>query len=297
MELDAQLRAFASFCRRHSFTAAAEELVISQPAVSKHIGDLERRLGVQLIKREPRGGSLTPAGVFLSQHVLRAEALLSQADRGISEFKEPGTGVLSIVASGVPGTYLLPVVMAQFQEASPGIVTKLEMATSAAAVDALRSHQAEIGCVGGFVDAPEIEVEPLMEDEIIVVGPRQLAGRALSSDELQEMTWVNREEGSATRAAVEAAWRDLGISPTRRLDLPSWEAVKLVVASGYGIAACSRCAVEGDLLSGLLFELESVTWNVRRQLSIIRLRDAPLTPSAHRFLDLLRGRYQRLQPS
>src|SRR6185503_18813097 len=105
MELEAQLRAFASFCRRLSFTGAAEELVISQPAVSKHIADLERRLGTQLIKREARGGSLTPAGTFLSHHVLRAEAILAQASRGISEFKEPGTGTISVVASGVPGTY------------------------------------------------------------------------------------------------------------------------------------------------------------------------------------------------
>src|SRR5436190_7837167 len=111
MELDAQLRAFASFCRRRSFTGAAEELVISQPAVSKHIADLERRLGVQLVKREARGGSLTAAGLFLSQHVLRAEAILSQAERGISEFRDPGTGSLSVVASGVPGTYLLPEVV------------------------------------------------------------------------------------------------------------------------------------------------------------------------------------------
>jgi DNA-binding transcriptional LysR family regulator len=292
MELDAQLRAFAAFCRRLSFSSAAEELMISQPAVSKHIAGLERNLGLQLIRREPRGGSLTPAGLFLSQHVLRAEAILSQASRGISEFREPEEGSLIIVASGVPGTYLLPEVMAHFQDTSPGIVIKLEMTTSAAAVDALRSHRAEIGCVGGFVDAPEIDAEPLIEDEIIVVGRRDLAAKTLSAEELQTMTWVSREEGSATRAAVAAAWRDLGISPQRQLDLPSWEAVKLVVASGHGVAACSRFAVEKDLRAGSLFELRLATWNVRRTISLIRIRDAPLTPSAQQFLSLLRERYQ-----
>src|SRR5687767_14571921 len=108
MELDAQLRAFAAFCRQHSFSGAAEELMISQPAVSKHIATLESRLGLQLVNRNHRGGGLTAGGVFLGQHVLRAEAILSQAARGILEFANPGTGVLSVVASGVPGTYLLP---------------------------------------------------------------------------------------------------------------------------------------------------------------------------------------------
>jgi DNA-binding transcriptional LysR family regulator len=288
MELDAQLRAFAGLCRKLSFSGAAEDLSISQPAVSKHIADLERRLGVQLIRRERRASTLTPAGAFLSQHVLRAEALLSQAERGISQFREPGTGKLSIVASGVPGTYLVPDVIAQFQKAMPGIVVNLEMGTSAAAVAALRAHQAELGCVGGFVDAPEIEAEPLLEDEVILVGPPTLAGRSLSRDELQAMTWVSREEGSATRATVEAAWRDLGINPDRRLELPSWEAVKIVVSNGHGIAACSRCAVLRELQSGSLFELKQANWDVHRTISVIWLRDAPLTPSAERFLALLR---------
>jgi DNA-binding transcriptional LysR family regulator len=296
MHLEAQLRAFASFSRRLSFTGAAEELAISQPAVSKHIADLERKLGVQLVKREARRGSLTAAGVFLSQHVLRAEGILSQADRGISEFRGQGTGSLSVVASGVPGNYLLPQVVAQFHEAWPGIQISLEVGTSAAAVDALRSHRAEIGFVGGFADAPEIEVEPLVEDEIIVVGPPSLAGQSLSRQDIEVMTWIGREEGSATRSAIEAAWRDLGISPNRRLDMPSWEAVKRVTAAGYGIAACSRCAVEDEIKAGSLVELKLPAWAVRRTLSLVFLRDAPLTPSAIGLRDLLRLRYQPLRP-
>ena len=79
MELEARLRAFAAFARRRSFSAAARELRISQPAVSKHIADVEREAGVKLVVRRPRGGQLTPAGEFLANHVLRAHALLVQA--------------------------------------------------------------------------------------------------------------------------------------------------------------------------------------------------------------------------
>src|SRR5688500_18759872 len=105
MELSAPLRAFAGFVRRGSFTGAAAELRISQPAVSKHIADLERALGVKLIERRSR--VLTPAGEFMATHVLRAEALLARAVQGVAALRTPGSGELSILASGTPGTYLL----------------------------------------------------------------------------------------------------------------------------------------------------------------------------------------------
>jgi LysR family transcriptional regulator, transcriptional activator of the cysJI operon len=252
MKLEARLRAFAAFARRRSFSGAAQDLRISQPSVSKHIADIERQLGVPLVERRRRGSALTAAGEFLANHVLRAEAILAQARLGVPEFRTPGFGSLTIVAAGVSGTYLLPEVIARFQKAHPGIRVALELGTSAQAVEALRLHRAELGVVGGFVAAPELEAEPLLENEMVVVGPRRLAGRRLTRDELEELTWISREEGSAARALVEAAFADIGISPKRRLELPSWEAIKLMVRRGYGVAACSRFAVDEELKTGRL---------------------------------------------
>ncbi len=285
------MRAFAAFARMRSFSGAAKQLGISQPAVSKHIADIERKLGAPLVERRPRGGALTPAGEFLANHVLRAEAILAQAAIGVAEFREPGSEVLTIVGSGNIGTYLLPEVIATFQQKYPGARVVLELGTSARAVELLRSHRAEFGVVGGFVAAPEIESEPLVEDEVVVVGPRRFAERRLSREELESLTWISREEGSVTRAVVEAAWADLGIVPKRRLDMPSWEAIKLLVRRGYGIAGCSRFAVEEELRAGSLVVIPVRRWNVRKTMSIIRVRDAALTPSAQQFLTMLRDRW------
>src|SRR5258708_447873 len=221
MRLEARLRAFAAFARVRSFSGAARELRISQPPVSKHIADIEHEFGAPLVERRRRRGALTPAGEFLANYVLRAEAILAQAALGVAEFRELGSGALRIVAAGVSGTYLLPEVIAQFQQAHPGIRVSLELATSARAVEALRSHRAELGMVSGFVAAPEIEAEPLLNNEIVVVGPRRLTARRLSRDQLESLTWISREEGSATRTVVEAAFADLGIAPQRRFELPS----------------------------------------------------------------------------
>ena len=105
MKLEARLRAFMAFVRGGSFSGAAEELRISQPAISKHIADLERQLGSKLIER--RSGALTPAGDFLARHALRAEALLAQAAYGIGALREPGLGSLAIRAAGISGTSLV----------------------------------------------------------------------------------------------------------------------------------------------------------------------------------------------
>jgi DNA-binding transcriptional LysR family regulator len=289
MEVEARLRAFAAFARRRSFSAAAQELRISQPAVSKHIADLERVLGLKLVERRPRGGVLTSAGEFLANHVLRAESLLAQAALGAAEFRAPRSGSLTIVASGTVGTYLLPEIIAAFQQVHPGVRVSLELRTSMKAVDWLRSHHAELGFVGGSVGAPEIEAERLLDDELVIVGTRQLAARRLSREQLETLTWISREEGSATRAASDTTLANLGIVPQRRLELPSWEAIKLAVKRGYGIAACSRFAVDEELRVGSVGVLAVRGWNVRKTISLIRVRDAALTPSAEQFLLFLRG--------
>jgi LysR family transcriptional regulator, transcriptional activator of the cysJI operon len=293
MNLEARLRAFAAFARRRSFSAAAEELRITQPAVSRHIAGIERELGVRLVQRGPRGCALTAAGEFLANHVLRSEAILAQAARGVTELRRPGWGALSIVASGITGTYLLPEVIASFEHEHPGVHVTLELATTARAVDLLRSHRAEFGVVGGFVAAPEVEAEPLIEDEIVVIGPPRLARRRVSRTELASLTWISREEGSATRAAVEAACANVGIVPKRWLTLPSWEAIKLAVKRGDGIAGCSRFAIAEELQTGSLAIIPIPRWNVRKTMSIIRVRDAALTPSAQQFLLMLRARWSR----
>jgi LysR family transcriptional regulator, transcriptional activator of the cysJI operon len=293
MYLEARLRAFAAVSRRRSFSAAARELGISQPAVSKHIADIERRLEVHLIERRRQGAELTAAGAFLADSVLRAEALLAQAARSVTNFRRPPTGSLTIAASGVPATYLLPEVAIAFQRTYPGVRVSIVSAPSAQTMDALRAHRAEFGVVGGFAAAPEIEAEPLVEEDIVVVGPPQYAGRRLSRRDAEAATWIVQPQGSAFQAAVEAAWADLGITPARRLELPTMEAVKLAVARGDGVAGFSRFAVEAELRRGSLALLRLHGWKVRRTISIVRLRDGVLTPSAREFVALLRTRWSR----
>ena len=157
MKLEARLRAFAAFARQRSFSAAAAELRISQPAISKHIAELERALGLKLVERARRDGALTNAGDFVANHVLRAESLLVQAGLGAAQFRKSGSGPVAVVASSLTGGYLLPEIIAEFQHSHPGVRVTLQVGTAEQAVELLRSHRAELGFVAGTVAAPEIE--------------------------------------------------------------------------------------------------------------------------------------------
>jgi DNA-binding transcriptional LysR family regulator len=286
--LEARLRAFAAVARRRSFSRAAEELFISQPAVSKHVASLESELGTQLVERHRRGATLTPAGELLADHVLRAESLLANGRRAVEAGRDGHLGTLSLTASGIPGTYLLPALLARFHEDHEKIAIDFQLSTSGGALELVRAHTAELGVIGGLVVPPELADEPLVEDEVVLVGPPALGGRRLKPRELSKLTWIYREEGSATRAAVEAARWEAGLHESRMLQLPSWEAVKLAVARGGGIAAISRFALDLELDAGTLVLLELPRWRVRRMISAVYTRDIPLGPAAERFLEVLR---------
>src|SRR5215470_1486621 len=132
MKLEARLRAFAAFARQRSFSAAAAELRISQPAISKHIAELEHALGLKLVERARRDGALTRAGDFV------AEALLVQAGLGATQFCKSGSSWVAVVASSLTGTYLLPEIIAEFQHSHPGVRVTLQLGTAAQAIDSLR---------------------------------------------------------------------------------------------------------------------------------------------------------------
>jgi LysR family transcriptional regulator, transcriptional activator of the cysJI operon len=283
MKLEARLRAFAAFARQRSFSAAAAELRISQPAISKHIAELEAALGLKLVERTRRDGLLTKAGDFVANHVLRAESLLVQAGLGATQFRESGSGTVAVVASSLTGEYLLPEIIADFQHSNPNVRVTLQVATAERAVKLLRLHRAELGFIAGVVTAPEIETEPLFEYDIVIVGKPGLVPRSLSRDSFEKVTWISGEEGSATRTSSDAGLAQLGIAPRRRLELPSNEAVIHALKRGYGIAAISRYVVTSELRTRSLVAVRVRGWNVRNVVSVLRVRDARLTPFANLF--------------
>src|SRR5256714_2684454 len=286
MQLEARLRAFAALARRGSFSAGGAGVSISQPAVSKHVAELEGELGTKLVIRGRRRIRLTPAGEFVADHVERAEALVAQAARGARSLAGAETGRLAIATSGT-GMYLAIGAIAAFHAAHPRVELDVQIGTSERIVELVRAHRAELAIVGGFTAARDLESETLVEDDIAIVAAPAVAPARPTLRDLESLTWISREEGSSTRAAFEAAWRDLGIAPAGRISLPSWEAVKLAVAKGAGVSGISRYAVTTELAAGTLAVVRVPPWRVRRHFSLVHAREIPLSPPAERFRTIL----------
>ena len=292
MLLEARLRAFEALAAEQSFVGAARRLHLSQPAVSKHIAALEREIGIALVIRRPTF-QLTPAGQFLAGYVAKAGALLDQAERGVRALVEAEVGTLRLGASGTPGTYLVPKVVRHFIDRRPYVDVVFRLGTSAETLDALEHHEIELGIIGGLGGRSDLDVEPIADDDLVLVGAPSLAATRLRPGDLDDLLWIHREEGSATRVALEAALRAIGAAPRRRLALPSWEAIKLVVADGGAVAAVSQLAIEVELAAGTLERLDVKGWRLGRPISIARHPQLPLSPLATAFVSDLR---QHAQP-
>ena len=287
MLLEARLRAFIALAEEGSFVRAAQRLHLSQPAVSKHVAALEREIGVALVTRRPVF-ELTPPGQFLAEYVTRAGALLEQADRGVRALVDAEIGSLRLGASGTPGTYLVPAVVRRFVEHRPYVDVDFRLGTSTETLDALRDHEIELAVIGGLGTDEELSVEPIVDDEIVLIGAPELARRRLWPRDLDNLLWIHREEGSATRVALNAALHAIGAAPRRRLALPSWEAIKLVVAQGDAVAAVSRMAIAVEQAAGTLAELNVRGWRLGRPISLAWHPGLPLSPVARAFTAQLR---------
>jgi DNA-binding transcriptional LysR family regulator len=196
--------------------------------------------------------------------------------------------VRSIGASGTPGTYLVPKVVRRFIDRRPYVEVMFQLGTSAETLDALEHHEVELGIIGGLGGRPDLDVEPIVDDEVVLVAAPALAKAKVRPGDLDDLLWVHREEGSATRVALEAALRAIGAAPRRRLALPSWEAIKLVVADGGAVAAVSRMAIEVEQAAGTLVQLAVKGWRLGRPISVARHRDLPLSPLAAAFITELK---------
>jgi DNA-binding transcriptional LysR family regulator len=208
-----------------------------------------------------------------------------QAGLGAAQFRKSGSGTVAVVASSLTGGYLLPEIIAEFQYSHPGVRVTLQVGTAGQAVELLRSHRAELGFIAGTAAAPEIETEPVFEYDVVIVGKPALVPQRPSRDSLEKVTWISREEGSATRVSSDAGLARLGIVPKHR-----HEALVYAAKRGFGIAAISCYVVAAELQTRTLAAIQIPGWNVRNVVSVLRVRDAKLKPSADRFQAFARTR-------
>ena len=248
-----QLRIFVAVAERQHMTHAAESLHLTQSAVSAAIAALEARHDVQLFHRVGRGIELTEAGrAFLGD----ARAVLDRAAAAAQALADRGAlvrGRLALVASQTIASYWLPRFLARFSAAHPGVAIELAIGNSAQAAEDVRAGAAELGFVEGLIDDPALARWPVGADVLRLVSAEPVG--TIDAAGLRNARWVMREQGSGTRASLEAALAGLGVA-TDDLDvamtLPSNEAVRTAVAAGEGVTGLSSLVVEPLIALGRL---------------------------------------------
>ena len=266
-----------------SFSHAAEELGVSQPAVSFQIRSLEERLGHRLLDRSGRRVTLTDAGRVVDGYARRILALEDDLEREISELSDHMAGPLVMGSSTGPGELLLPRLLGGFKEANPEVEISLVVQDTQTVCDRVLEDDLELGVVGAARPHRGLLFEPFVRDELVVICPpdHALAKKSrITLEQLAQQPMILQQRGSGVRAVLESAFRAAGVRMRDldvTLELGLQQSVRAAVLDGLGITVISRLAVERDLAEGRLAAVQVEGAVLARDCSLVR--HAGRTPS------------------
>nr|WP_275899636.1 LysR family transcriptional regulator [Bacillus piscicola] len=290
--VDQQLQVFITVAEKKNFSRAAEELLMTQPAVSQYIRTFEENIGMRLLERTNKYVRLNKAGEIVYHHAKEIVGLYSRMQNLVDDLVNKASGPLSIGASFTFGEYVLPHVIAKMQENTPDILPSVTIGNTAEIAGYVMSHQLDIGIVEGHFDKEkQMEVEEFAEDYMVVVAsPKHplvnKRDKVLIKD-LEQQRWILRETGSGTREATEKVFERYDISPASIMSFGSTQPIKEAVEAGLGISLLSQWAIQKELRNGDLQILNVKGLPFTRQFSIVTASPFK-TKSLQVFIDLLR---------
>jgi DNA-binding transcriptional LysR family regulator len=291
-----QLAAFCAVVERRSFSQAADQLGVTQPAVSLQIRSLEQRLGQQLLDRSGRRVEPTEAGMRLYRGAQRLLAMEEQILQELGDDPEGElTGRLEIGGSTGPGGSVLPVVLAEFQQLNPQVHVALSVSDSHTIVEQVARRELELGVVGVGGRHRGITFEPFYRDEVVLTVPagHERAGKTMSLAQLKVEPLVLMQEGAGVRQMIDDELRELGVrlrDLNVRLELGLQESARAAVLGGFGATFISRIAIEGDLAAGTLALVRVDGLAPAREIQLARATGRAETRAAQAFVAFARER-------
>jgi DNA-binding transcriptional LysR family regulator len=291
-----QLRTFDAVARGGSFSAAARALGVTPAAVSLQIRLLERACGVRLFERVGRRIHIAPAGRVLRDYSQRMFALERDAERALDHVRGLATGTLRIVSSETAATYYLAPLWTAFQRQYPGLHVQLALENSQRVTERLVALEDDVGVLGIDVPPPELVLETLIEDPLVVVVPPAhpwARRRAVGLGDLAGQALILREPGSASRRLLEQRLGAAGVRYRPVMEIASNELIKRAVELGMGIAILSAAVVAREVRYGILRGVPIADPRFTRPLYVAFHRERASMPAIQALVALARDFRER----
>jgi DNA-binding transcriptional LysR family regulator len=284
-----QLKIFYTVAQNKSFTLAAKELFLTQPAVTIQIQKLEADYETKLFDRVGKKIFLTESGKTLYSYAEKILALFVQAEEALIDTKELKSGRLTIGASATVGSYYLPKIFETFGKQYPGIEIQMNLANSHQVIEDVLALKRDLGFVGELHSYEGLVIIPFLEEELVLIVPPHhpfVHREGVSLGDLASQPFIAREKGSATRELVEEKVGRRGVSLKVVMDLASNEAIKKAVENGLGISIISRYVAQKEVDQGLLRMVPFGKEKIMRKFFIIYHEDKYLSSTIRAFLNV-----------
>ncbi|MDX5325301.1 MAG: LysR family transcriptional regulator [Bacteroidota bacterium] len=290
-----QLQIFLTVTRTGSITKAAEELHLTQPAVSIQMRNLQDQFDIPLTEIIGRRLHITPFGREIAS---TAENLLKEVEN-IENKALAHKGLLAgklVITSVSTGKYVMPYFLSGFMREHPGIDLTMDVTNKTRVVESLEKNEVDFALVSILPETFEVESEELLENTLYLV-----AGKAYgptehirSPKDLSELPLILRESGSGTRSVMERFMKKHGIEVRKRLELSSNEAVKQALIAGLGLSVMPLIGIRNEILNGDLRILPMEGLPLTTNWNLIWLKGKSFGPVSSAYLDYLRKEKMRI---
>ncbi|WP_024851898.1 LysR family transcriptional regulator [Hydrogenovibrio kuenenii] len=284
-----QIRIFESVARNKSYTKAAEELYLSQPAVSIQVKRIEENNDVKLIEVVGKRLYLTRAGEQMYKSCQKILDELKDLNISIKSAQQKIEGELTM-AVVTPAKYFMPYILKAFLNRFPGVIPRITVINRRRILDELKQNQYDLAIMGRVPEEYKMEAFPFFKSDLVVIAPPKhpLAKvKNITQDQIANENFILREKGSGIRIATEELFAQHGVQIEPYMELGSTESIKQAVMAGLGISVIPQHAIRIESKHGHLEVLDVEGFPLNRDWYVVKLEQKTPPPPAQAFLEFL----------
>ncbi len=299
---DRRLQVFYTVAKQSSFTKAAEQLFMTQPAVTFQVKQLEEHFNTRLFERSHGRIALTPAGRLVLEYAERILTMSEEMDTRVADLTGTVAGPLLLGASTTIAEFILPQILGEFKGLHPEVQAHMTVANSETIVNRVADHTIDVGLIESPSYLPSLQNEVCCEDELVLIcapGHPLATCKTIRAQKLATVPMVRREPGSGTREFTDNYLRQCGVAPedvSLVMELGSPEAMKGVVETGIAVAIVSRATIAKELRLGLVVAVPLAP-RLIRTLSVVHPREKFRSRLLTTFVDFATSRMRELAAS